>query len=104
MLLLRDRVGVVAALNIILPKMLCRCLELWMHISLLLVENALELRLFHGRLGHERLPICRLRPFLKQLSAMTLEIGIALRISRVIAIIRWNCIRFRLPVILTILA
>ena len=51
-LLLRDRVGVIAALHIVLPKVLLGCLEL-----ILLVEHALELRLFDGRLGHERLSI-----------------------------------------------
>ena len=51
-LLLRDRVGVPAALHIVLPKVLLGRLVL-----ILLVEHALELRLLDGRLGHERLPI-----------------------------------------------
>ena len=57
MLLSWDRIGVVAALDVALPKMLSGCLILWMQITLLLVEYALELRLFDRRLGHQRLPI-----------------------------------------------
>lgn len=98
-LLLRDRVWVLAALNIVLPKVLLGRLVL----MLLLVEYALKLWLFDGRLGHERLSISWLRPFLKEFSAIIMEVGVAWRCSRVIADIGLNSILFGRPVSLTVL-
>ena len=70
---------------------------------LLLVEHALELWLFDGGLGHERLSISRLRPFLEEFSAIILEVGVARRGSRVIADIGLDPIWFGRPVSLTVL-
>ena len=101
-LLLRGkRVGLLVGLNVILPVMLSGRLVLVM--MLLLIEHALELRLFDWCLSHKRLTIGRCRPLLKELSTVTLEVGVALRGGRIVAVVGRKAIRFCLPVVLTVL-